>query len=193
MGPGDLAARMTSSIAQTCPRGAIIFVSSCASVTDCFNPSTYKHAAIYVGAIDAPRLLLRATGGATYTDAAESYAAGVPCVIDASAPHGARVTPLPDLLRNCAVVKAYRLAVPGAGALMNLAADAAFELVGTPYGFNRGRTYCFKLVADCFASVGIPTRTRRIMGREVVLSQDFLDNGLWTKILDSEECGGDGT
>ncbi|WZD65520.1 hypothetical protein [Bovine papular stomatitis virus] len=173
--------RMLQKIVDACPRGSLIFVSSAASMTDCFNPSKYKHAAIYVGSVDC-RTMLRKLGAA-----GADVRADVPYVIDASAPHGARITPLAELLRNCVVVKAYRLAVPGALSLMSLAADAAFELVGTPYGFNHGRTYCFKLVADCFASVGVRTKTRRIMGREVVLSQDFLEDGAWTKILDSTE------
>nr|WNT71177.1 MAG: hypothetical protein [Equine parapoxvirus] len=165
---------MEKAIAALCPRGTVLLVTSRASLTDCLNPSAEKHAAIYVGEA-AP---LRAPPGA---------GACGPCAIDASAPHGARVTPLADLLRHCAVVKAYCLAVPFAGALMSMAADTAFSLVGTPYGFNAGRTYCFKLVADCFASVGIRVRSRRIMGREVILSQDLVASGAWVKVLDSSD------
>ncbi|ADC53813.1 hypothetical protein [Pseudocowpox virus] len=173
-----LAARMARAIEDVCPRGAVIFVSSAASMTDCLNPSVFKHAAIYAGRVDRAPLPPLSPAPAEAVDAE-------PCAIDAIAPYGARVVTLPELLRGCVAVRAYRLAVPGALALMNLAADAAFELVGTPYGFNSGRTYCFKLVADCFASVGVLTKTRRIMGREVVLSQDFLENGMWAKVLDS--------
>ncbi|ASC55596.1 hypothetical protein SePPVgORF033 [Seal parapoxvirus] len=179
--------RMARAIVNTCPRGSLIFVTSAMSMTECLNPSEYKHAAIYVGSLNVnSRSVMRSVA----LGSSSNYCANVPCVIDASAPHGARITPLVDLLRHCLVVKAYQLAVPGALMLMNLAADAAFELVGTPYGFNTGRTYCFKLVADCFASVGVSTRTRKIMGREVVLSQDFVEQeGVWTKIFDSSELG----
>ncbi|AAR98138.1 hypothetical protein [Orf virus] len=172
-----LAARMARAIEDVCPRGAVIFVSSAASMTDCLNPSVFKHAAIYAGRVDRAPL--------PPPSPVPAEAVTEPCAIDAIAPYGARVVLLSELLRSCVAVQAYRLAVPGALALMNLAADAAFELVGTPYGFNSDRTYCFKLVADCFASVGVTTKTRRIMGRDVVLSQDFLESGMWTKVLDS--------
>ncbi|WKW64864.1 Nlpc/p60 superfamily protein, partial [Monkeypox virus] len=47
------------------------------------------------------------------------------------------------------------------------------------------RMYCFKLVAECYKNAGIDTSSKRILGKDIFLSQNFTDDNRWIKIYDS--------
>ncbi|CCD83233.1 conserved hypothetical pox protein required for murine virulence [Squirrelpox virus] len=180
------AATSASVIACYAPRGAVIFTNTPFSLTSHLNPSEDKHAAIYIGFGSVSRML-SVTGLASAAVCDEQ-----PSVVESTVLTGVHVLSLESLLRDTTSVRVYvldgdhgHLAAPAAD-VMAEAADAAFDMVGTPYGFGVNSMYCFKMVAACYARAGVDVLTERILGRDVVLSQSFKRDPRWRKMYDSE-------
>ncbi|ANS71145.1 nlpc/p60 superfamily protein [Pteropox virus] len=162
------------------PRGAIIFVNSWHSLTEQFNPSNDKHAAIYFGDKLCTHLLK--TRCVSYDNICDStlYA------IESTAVKGAHIIPLKTLITK-SDIKIYILDnFDSPYKIMEQAADNALELVGAPYGFNSNNLYCFKMVANCFEAAGVDVSTYRLLGKDIYLSQSFTNDPKWKKIYSSE-------
>ncbi|QDJ95072.1 NLPc-P60 superfamily protein [Hypsugopox virus] len=153
------------------PKGAIIFINYIFSLTEIFNPSEIKHAAIYYGHINNTVNILN-----NYNDVV---------AIEATFKNGVRRINLCDLLTDAVNVKVYVLDKDLSKERMEFAADHAFNYLGVPYGFGSKSLYCFKLVADCYDAVCVKIPTYNILGKHIVLSQSFTKNNEWKKIYDS--------
>ncbi|QHG62616.1 NLpc [Cetacean poxvirus 1] len=155
------------------PKGSIIFINYYFSITRLFNPSKDKHVAIYYGKCNNTIHL-------NYCNIND------PFVIEATCFGGVRTNTLDNFFKNNKNFKIYVLQQDPISLLrMSIAADTAFDFVGTPYGFGSDSLYCFKLIADCYKIAGIETHFEHILGKEFVLSQSFTKNAQWKKIYDS--------
>ncbi|ADT91088.1 NlpC/P60 superfamily protein [Cotia virus SPAn232] len=165
-------------ISRYAPRGSVIFINYLFSLTEYFNPSYDKHVAIYLGYKDTDvNTIFKCENDDEKWIVESIYESGV------------TATPLFTLLKNANNVKVYILDEYNnehSLAKMSLAADVAITFIGKPYGFGSNNLYCFKLVAECYDSVGIQLPTYNILGKRVYLSQSFIDNIQWKKIYDSD-------
>ncbi|AST09275.1 virulence factor [Murmansk poxvirus] len=141
------------------PKGAVIFINYVFSLTGHFNPSIDKHAAIYYGIFCSEHLVIESTYNKVV-----------------------RLIKLDDLLQGYLSVKVYILREID---IMKTAADKALSLLGIPYGFGTNRMYCFKLVADSYKRAGINVQSKRLLGKDIFLSQCFTEDSRWIKIYDS--------
>ncbi|ADZ24093.1 hypothetical protein CPXV_AUS1999_867_089 [Cowpox virus] len=141
------------------PRGSIIFINYTMSLTSHLNPSIEKHVGIYYGTLLSEHLVVEST-----------YRKGV------------RIVPLDSFFEGYLSAKVYMLENIQ---VMKIAADTSLTLLGIPYGFGHDRMYCFKLVAECYKNAGVDTSSKRILGKDIFLSQNFTDDNRWIKIYDS--------
>nr|WGO62684.1 hypothetical protein [Wadden Sea poxvirus] len=159
-------------IINNTPKGAIIFINYRFSITEHFNPSEYKHAAIYFGNLLPKSLRLLSK----YTE----YLA-----VEAVYKKGVRIIPLFDLFNDAVDITIYKLNDDiNINNKMSIAADLSINFIGMPYGLGNNRLYCFKLIANCFNLVGINIDTYKILGYDIILSQSFTKNNQWKKIFD---------
>ncbi len=161
------------------PKGAIIFLNYKFSMTGHINPSTDKHAAIYFGygslsnVLNTPRWILN------------ELCEDVPIAVDATYKYGVRIVPLSDLLTDVLNAKIYVFTGLDSESKMSMAANSAIGLVGTPYGFKKNNMYCFKLIADCYNSVGVSVSPERFLWKEIFLGDNFTKDDKWEKLYDS--------
>ncbi|ASK51261.1 NLPc/P60 superfamily protein [Eptesipox virus] len=155
------------------PKGSIIFINYIFSLTEIFNPSEIKHAAIYYGNNHNTINILNNNNDDDYVAVEATFKNGVRCV------------PLSELLSEAVNVKVYSLKGNLSTERMTFAAEYAFKYLGIPYGFGSKSLYCFKLVADCYNAVHVNIPTYNILGKHIVLSQSFTKNNDWKKIYDS--------
>ncbi|AKJ93713.1 nlpc/p60 superfamily protein [Raccoonpox virus] len=147
-------------IKQYAPRGSIIFINYNMSLTSHFNPSIEKHVGIYYGMVLSEHFVVEST-----------YRKGV------------RLVTLDTFFEGYLSTKVYMLENIQ---VMKTAADTSLSLLGIPYGFGDDRMYCFKLVAGAYKNAGIEISSKRLLGKDIFLSQNFTDDDRWIKIYDSQ-------
>ncbi|ABQ43531.1 hypothetical protein [Tanapox virus] len=150
------------------PKGAIIFLNYRFSLTEHFNPSEDKHAAIFIGSI-----LLKNKKSKCLA-------------IESTFKNGVDTISIEDLLKDSISVRVYVLNSTDSISKMSIASELALGFLGVPYGFGKNNIYCFKLVAECYESLGVKIPTYRLLGKDVYLSQSFKKCNKWKKIYDSE-------
>ncbi|AAC55190.1 MC062R [Molluscum contagiosum virus subtype 1] len=178
-----MALRALPVLREHCARGAVLFSTTRYVLSNYFNPSEEKHAAIYFGR-ELPEFLLRERVLFPCPDGLrddEHY------VLEFNT-QGMRAVPLRDFLHARHSLKVYYYtdaAVPDTETMAR-AAGFAFDDMEKDYGFGPDMSYCFKTVARCYARVGVRVRALSLLGRGVVLSQSFTRDPRWLCVYDSE-------
>ncbi|ABI99220.1 hypothetical protein DpV83gp065 [Deerpox virus W-848-83] len=157
------------------PKGAIIFINYRFSLTEHFNPSEDKHAAIYLGKIKKENLI----------SCKRSFDENEVWAIEASYKNGVNLITLDELLKGALNIKIFILDDELSEPKMSIAADISLKFIGMPYGFGSNHIYCFKLVAESYSYLGITMPTYNILGKKIYLSQSFTHSGHWKKIYES--------
>ncbi|AAF17933.1 gp051R [Rabbit fibroma virus] len=158
-------------ISNYAPKGSVIFINYKFSLTEFFNPSEDKHAAIYIGQSTKTTYDLL-----HYTD--ERW------IVEATYKNGVNKISVQELVQDATNIKVYILDDYNFETKMSIAADIATSFIGTPYGFGSNNLYCFKLVADCYKTLGVVLPTYNILGKRVYLSQSFTCSKQWRRIYD---------
>ncbi|AAR07412.1 56R [Yaba monkey tumor virus] len=159
----------TTFIKNYTPKGAIIFLNYRFSLTEHFNPSEDKHAAIFIGSIPSKNKT-------TYECMA----------VESTFNNGVNTITVDNLLKDLTSVRVYILNSTDFISKMSIASESALGFLGMPYGFGKKNMYCFKLVAECYEPLGIKTPTYKLLGKKIYLSQSFKYCNTWKKIYDSE-------
>ncbi|AOA33014.1 hypothetical protein GTPV_gp052 [Goatpox virus Pellor] len=152
------------------PKGAVIFINYEFSLTEYFNPSEDKHAAIYIGSECTSNHVKMFLSCSKFDEK---------MAIEASYKNGVRLVNIDDLIKGAISVKVLTLNDVISQYKMGLAADNAMSFLGMPYGFGNDNIYCFKLVADSYKFLGITLPTYNILGKQIFLSQSFVNNKQW--------------
>uniref|UniRef100_A0AAU7E201 Protein OPG091 n=1 Tax=Rousettus bat poxvirus TaxID=3141933 RepID=A0AAU7E201_9POXV len=162
-------------------RGAVLFSNSKTLFSGYFNPSVEQHASMYFGPSLVSFLVSRRIPfPLAGLDDATAY------VIEFNT-EGMRAVPLDAFIASRVSVKVYYYteACMPASEVMSLAAAFAFDELDKRYGLGDSASYCFKMVAHCYARAGVPIATETLLGKDVVLSQSFTQDARWLRVYDS--------
>ncbi|ARE67661.1 SWPV1-137 [Shearwaterpox virus] len=161
--------------------GALILSASHNSIMNLFNPSEEKHSSLYMGSgiidfifnnnIDFP-----VKGLNNFTRYIIEFNTS-----------GMSVIPVDKFMLDREYVKLYYYTeglFPNYDIMRN-ALIYAFTNVSKEYGFGKNKTYCFKMIADCYYHLGIEVKPYKILGKYIYLSQSFSEDNRWFKVVDT--------
>ncbi|QRY18943.1 ORF-73 [Teiidae poxvirus 1] len=161
--------------------GALILSTSSYSIINFFNPSEEKHSSLYFGSglvdfirnnqIDIPITQLN-----NFTKYIIEFNTS-----------GMRIIPLGTFISGRKYVKIYYFmeGIFPNYKIMKDALSKTFVNISKEYGFSKNKTYCFKMIADCYYDVGITVRPFKILGKYIYLSQSFSEDYRWYKVVDT--------
>ncbi|QRI42865.1 hypothetical protein [Mudlarkpox virus] len=161
--------------------GALILSASYNSIMNLLNPSEEKHSSLYMGSgiidfilnnnIDFP---------------VKGLNNFIRYVIEFNT-SGMAIIPVDKFMLDRKYVKLYYYTeglFPNYD-IMKKALIYAFTNVNKEYGFGKSKTYCFKMIADCYYHLGIEVKSYKILGKYLYLSQSFSEDNRWFKVVDT--------
>lgn len=163
-------------------RGAVIFSNSKTLLSSYFNPSEEKHASLYFG---RGLVSFLANRGIQYPvaglDDSQQY------VLEFNT-NGMRAVSLDEFLQSKVSVKVYYYteSCEPAVSVMDFATEFAFDELRKRYGFGHSASYCFKMVAHCYARAGVTVAPETLLWKDVILSQSFTRDVHWMCVYDSQ-------
>lgn len=161
--------------------GAVMLSQSNHSIVNFFNPSEEKHSSLYFGYgivdfIIKNDINFSINGLNNFTNYIIEFNTS-----------GFAIIPLREFMLDRKYVKVYYYmeGIFPNYRLMEDTVKQAFLYANKEYGFGKNKTYCFKMIADCYLDIGINVKPYKILGKYLYLSQSFCDDDRWTKVLDT--------
>ncbi|UWX11300.1 CRPV-191 [Crowpox virus] len=161
--------------------GALILSSSSSSIVNLINPSKEKHSSLYIGSGIIDFILKN-----NIDFPIKGLNNFIRYIIEFNT-SGMAIIPIDIFMADRKYVKIYYYAeglFPSYD-IMKKALTYAFTNVNKEYGFGRNKTYCFKMVADCYYNLGIGVKSYKMLGKYLYLSQSFSEDGRWFKVVDT--------
>ncbi|ALA62461.1 hypothetical protein [Turkeypox virus] len=161
--------------------GALVLSTSNNSIINFFNPSEEKHSSLYIGPGIIDLIIENYIDFPTHIfDNYTKY------MIEVNT-SGMEIIPLNTFISNKKYIKVYYFmeGIFPDYKVMKEALIQSFTNSRKEYGLSKNKTYCFKMIADCYRDIGIMVKSYKILGRHLYLSQSFSSDNRWFKIIDT--------